>query len=42
MNVAAIATYRALGFQICGVDATLYHGTDAAMETALFMARPIE
>ena len=42
VNVAAIATYRALGFQICGVDATLYQCTDAPTETALFMARPIE
>ncbi len=42
LNVAAIATYRALWFQICEVDATLYQCTDAPTETALFMARPIE
>lgn len=41
VNVAAIASYRALGFQIAGVDTTLYLHTEATGEVALFMARPI-
>ncbi len=41
LNVAGVRAYRRLGFELCGLDATLYDGTPASGETALFFARPI-
>jgi GNAT superfamily N-acetyltransferase len=41
LNVPGIRAYRRLGFELCGADATLYLGTPAASEQALFFARPL-
>jgi ribosomal protein S18 acetylase RimI-like enzyme len=41
LNVPGVAAYRALGFSLTGADLTLYDGTDAEGETALFFSRPI-
>lgn len=41
LNVCGVQAYRRLGFELCGLDTTLYHGTPASGETALFFARPI-
>lgn len=41
LNVPGVQAYRRLGFELCGMDTTLYQGTPAANETALFFARPI-
>lgn len=41
INHPAIAAYRALGFVLCGVDTSLYLGTSAADEVAIFMARTL-
>ncbi len=40
VNVPAVRAYRALGFQLVGLDTSLYDG-DVAHETALYFARPI-
>ena len=39
VNVPAILAYEALGFERCGLDVTLYDGTAAEGEVAVFMAR---
>jgi ribosomal protein S18 acetylase RimI-like enzyme len=39
VNQPGIAAYRRLGFDICGFDTTLYRGTSAENETAVYMAR---
>jgi ribosomal protein S18 acetylase RimI-like enzyme len=39
LNVPGFAAYRALGFSLTGVDLTLYDGTPAEGETALFLSR---
>jgi len=39
LNVPGFAAYRALGFSLTGVDLTLYDGTPAAGETAIFFSR---
>jgi ribosomal protein S18 acetylase RimI-like enzyme len=41
MNTSGVRAYRRLGFELCGFDTTLYHGTSASAETAIFLARPI-
>ena len=41
LNVPAIAAYRRWGFELCGLDTTLYQGTPAAGETALFLSRTV-
>jgi ribosomal protein S18 acetylase RimI-like enzyme len=41
LNVPGIAAYRALGFSLTGVDLTLYDGTPAEGETALFFSRDL-
>ncbi|MEJ2858452.1 MULTISPECIES: GNAT family N-acetyltransferase [unclassified Saccharothrix] len=41
VNVPAVRAYRKMGFRLCGLDTTLYTGTPAEGETALFLARPI-
>jgi ribosomal protein S18 acetylase RimI-like enzyme len=40
VNTPAIDAYRALGFELCGLDLSLYEHTAAEGEIALFMARP--
>jgi ribosomal protein S18 acetylase RimI-like enzyme len=39
LNVPGIAAYRALGFSLSGVDLTLYDGTPAEGEAAIFFSR---
>jgi ribosomal protein S18 acetylase RimI-like enzyme len=41
LNAPGVAAYRALGFSLTGIDATLYDGTPAEGEVALFFSRPI-
>ena len=41
LNVPGAAAYRALGFRLVGADLTLYDGTEAEGEVALFFARPV-
>lgn len=40
-NAPAIEAYRALGFELCGLDLSLYSHTEASGEVALYMARPL-
>jgi GNAT superfamily N-acetyltransferase len=42
VNHPGIVAYRRLGFEICGFDSTLYRGTSAEGETAVYMARLID
>lgn len=39
-NTPAVRAYQAMGFEIVGLDRTLYDG-DTAHETALYMAKPL-
>jgi GNAT superfamily N-acetyltransferase len=41
LNHPGVAAYRALGFTLTGVDTTLYNGTPAEEEVALFFSRPV-
>ncbi|MEV4441986.1 GNAT family N-acetyltransferase [Streptomyces sp. NPDC049577] len=41
VNAPAVRAYRRMGFTVCGLDTTLYTGTPAEGELALFMARPL-
>lgn len=41
LNVPGVAAYRALGFSFTGADLTLYDGTAAQGEVALFFSRAI-
>jgi ribosomal protein S18 acetylase RimI-like enzyme len=41
VNAPGAQVYRRLGFELCGFDTTLYDGTPASGETALFFACPI-
>jgi GNAT superfamily N-acetyltransferase len=41
LNHPGVAAYRALGFTLTGVDTTLYDGTPAEGEVALFFSRPV-
>jgi ribosomal protein S18 acetylase RimI-like enzyme len=41
-NLPGIASYRRLGFEICGFDTTLYRGTAGPEEFAIYMAREVE
>ncbi|MBT2481571.1 GNAT family N-acetyltransferase [Streptomyces sp. ISL-94] len=40
VNAPAVHAYRRMGFTLCGLDTTLYGGTPAVGEQALFMSRP--
>ncbi|MFH8344363.1 GNAT family N-acetyltransferase [Streptomyces sp. NPDC018045] len=40
INAPAIRAYQRLGFAFCGLDTSLYEGTESAGETALYMSRP--
>jgi ribosomal protein S18 acetylase RimI-like enzyme len=39
LNVPAVRAYERLGFRLCGLDTTLYDGTPAEGEVALFFSR---
>ena len=41
LNAPGVAAYRALGFSLTGIDLTLYEGTPAEGEIALFFSRPL-
>ena len=41
LNAPGVAIYAALGFRLTGIDRTLYDGTPATGETALFFSKPI-
>jgi ribosomal protein S18 acetylase RimI-like enzyme len=41
LNAPGVAAYRALGFTLTGADLTLYDGTPAEGETALFFSRAL-
>ncbi|MFJ5552928.1 GNAT family N-acetyltransferase [Streptomyces sp. NPDC093225] len=41
VNAPAIDAYLRMGFAFCGLDASLYDGTESAGEQALFMARRV-
>ncbi|MEU9034016.1 GNAT family N-acetyltransferase [Streptomyces sp. NPDC048352] len=40
VNAPAIHAYRRMGFAFCGLDTTLYHGTESEGEQALYMSMP--
>lgn len=40
-NAPAVAAYRALGYALTGIDTTLYDGTPAEGEIALFLSKPL-
>jgi ribosomal protein S18 acetylase RimI-like enzyme len=42
LNGPGVAAYRALGFTLTGIDVTLYDGTPAEGEVALFFSKPIQ
>ncbi len=42
VNVSAIAFYRAHGFQLCGLDTSLYDPDLAPGETAIYLVRALE
>jgi ribosomal protein S18 acetylase RimI-like enzyme len=42
LNAPGVAAYRALGFSLTGIDLTLYDGTPAEGEVALFFSRALE
>jgi ribosomal protein S18 acetylase RimI-like enzyme len=41
LNAPGVAIYEALGFRLSGIDLTLYDGTPAEGEIALFFSKPI-
>ncbi|MBL1109610.1 GNAT family N-acetyltransferase [Streptomyces sp. 5-8] len=41
VNAPAVHAYLRMGFAFCGLDTSLYDGTESAGERALFMARPV-
>jgi ribosomal protein S18 acetylase RimI-like enzyme len=41
LNVPAVRAYERLGFRLCGLDTSLYEGTPAEGEVALFLRRPV-
>jgi ribosomal protein S18 acetylase RimI-like enzyme len=42
LNYPGVQAYLRLGFELCGLDTTLYRGTRNDGETALFLARSLE
>ncbi|MFI8199983.1 GNAT family N-acetyltransferase [Streptomyces sp. NPDC085942] len=42
INAPAIRAYRRMGFALCGLDTSLYSGTESEGETALFMSRSLD
>jgi ribosomal protein S18 acetylase RimI-like enzyme len=41
LNVPAVRAYERLGFRLCGLDTSLYDGTPAEGEVALFLCRSL-
>jgi ribosomal protein S18 acetylase RimI-like enzyme len=41
INVPGIRAYERLGFELCGLDTSLYEGTAAEGEVALFLSRSL-
>ena len=41
VNVPGVRAYERLGFRLCGLDTTLYDGTPAEGEVALFLCRSL-
>ncbi len=41
LNVPGVKAYAQLGFHVSGLDATLYDGTSAQGEFALFLSKPV-
>jgi ribosomal protein S18 acetylase RimI-like enzyme len=41
VNVPGIRAYERLGFELCGLDTSLYRGTPAEGEVALFLSRAL-
>jgi|SRR5579862_131822 len=41
LNLPAVRAYEHLGFQLCGLDTSLYDGTPSEGEVALFLCRPL-
>ncbi|MER5968270.1 GNAT family N-acetyltransferase [Streptomyces sp. NPDC002055] len=42
VNAPAIHAYRRMGFTLCGLDTTLYDGTESAGEQALYLSLPCD
>ncbi|OIJ90030.1 N-acetyltransferase [Streptomyces sp. MUSC 14] len=42
VNAPAIGAYLRMGFTFCGLDTSLYDGTESAGEVALFMSRRVD
>ncbi|MEV7128188.1 GNAT family N-acetyltransferase [Streptomyces sp. NPDC093260] len=42
VNAPAVHAYLRAGFVLCGLDTTLYEGTESAGEVALFMSRRVD
>jgi ribosomal protein S18 acetylase RimI-like enzyme len=42
LNVPGVKAYGQMGFHVSGLDATLYDGTSAQGEFALFLSRPVK
>ncbi|MEV5986370.1 GNAT family N-acetyltransferase [Streptomyces sp. NPDC052051] len=42
INVPAIRAYQGMGFTFCGLDTSLYRGTESERETALYMSRILD
>jgi ribosomal protein S18 acetylase RimI-like enzyme len=41
LNVPGIRAYERFGFELCGLDTSLYEGTEAAGEVAVFLSRSL-
>ncbi|MFI1796474.1 GNAT family N-acetyltransferase [Streptomyces sp. NPDC020379] len=41
INAPAVRAYRRMGFALCGLDTSLYVGTESEGEVALFMSRGV-
>jgi ribosomal protein S18 acetylase RimI-like enzyme len=41
LNLPGVRAYERLGFQLCGLDTSLYVGTAAEGEVALFLSRTL-
>jgi len=42
LNAPGVAAYRSMGFEVTGLDLTLYDGSAARGEFAIFMSQPLE
>ncbi|MEU8694314.1 GNAT family N-acetyltransferase [Streptomyces sp. NPDC048665] len=42
VNAPAVGAYLRMGFTFCGLDTSLYDGTESAGEVALFMSRRVD